>query len=341
MLSKRKAAFGVLMWLLILGGFVALTGIDEFVSYLQEISAEEMAWILVPITASIVMMGTTLYIIALDLDLGIGWLEAIFVNASVSLAHNLTPFGQAGGAPMGAVVLADRSGKPFEECLAAISMRDIFSFVPTLVIFLVGGPYLMLFSDSVPPRLRPVFGLFAVLVVIAIAAVLLVRRSPDVMKTYLKRLVNRLNRTVGRIPRVPNVTAEEVDRRVDNFSSSIGEVATNKRTLLVASTLTTSAFVAQGLLLWIALGAVGVEISAMLAVFIVPVSLFASGLPLPGGSGGVEAVQIVILVGVAAVAREPTTVGVVLSRGIVYWTPIVLGSISLLVFQLQDITEHA
>jgi uncharacterized protein (TIRG00374 family) len=341
MITKRNAAFGVVVWLLIFGGFVALTGIDEFVSTLGEISAEEMAWFVLPITASVVFMGSTLYIISRDLELGVGWLEAIFVNASVSLARNLTPFAQAGGAPMGAVVLADRSGKPYEECLAAISMKDIFSFVPTLVIFLVGGPYLMLFGDSLPSRLRPVFGLFAVMVVVAITLVLLVRRYPDVMKGYIKGLVNRLNMTVGRIPRVPNVTEEEVDRRVDNFSSSIGEVATNKRTLVAASTLTTSAFVAQGLLLWIALQAVGVTIPAMLAVFIVPVSLFASGLPLPGGSGGVEAVQIVVLVGIAAVAREPTTVGVVLSRGIVYWTPIVLGSISLVVFQLQDIADHA
>jgi len=341
MLSKRKAAFGVLMWLLVLGAFVALTGIDQFVTYLQQISREEMAWILVPILASVVLMGSTLYVITRDLDLGIGWIEAIFVNTSVSLAHNLTPFGQAGGAPMGAVVLADRSGKPYEECLAAISMKDIVSFVPTLVIFLVGGPYLWLYSDSLPARIRPVFGLFAVMVVVAVGVVLAIRRHPDVMKSYIKRFVNWINRTVGRLPRIPNVSEAEVDRRVDNFSESIGEVATNRRTLLAASTMTTAAFVAQGLLLWLALASVGIDIPAMLAVFIVPVSLFASGLPLPGGSGGVEATQIFILVVLTAAAREPATVAVVLSRGMVYWTPIIIGSISLVVFQLQDLADTA
>jgi len=341
MLSKRKAVFGILLWLLVLGAFVALTGIDEFISQLRQITIEEFAWLLLPITGSVVFMGTTLYIITRDLGLGVGWIEAIFMNTSVSLAHNLTPFAQAGGAPLGAVVLADRSGKPYEECLAAISMKDMFSFVPTIVIFLVGGPYLWLYNDSLPRQIQLAFGLFAVLAFLAIVIVAAVRRYPEVVKRGIKRLVNWINVPVGRIPKVPNVSEEEVERRVDNFSASIGEVVTNKTTVVLASTLTTSAFVAQGLLLWLTLGAVGIEISAMLAVFIVPVSLFASGLPLPGGSGGVEATQIFILFILTAAAREPVTVAVVLSRGMVYWTPIILGSISLVVFQLQDITEHA
>lgn len=341
MISKRKAIFGVLMWLLIFGGFVALTGINEFFSTLAQISPAEMTVILLPIVASVLLMGSTLYIITRDLDLEVPWVEAIFLNTSVSLAHNLTPFGQAGGAPVGAVVLADRSGKAYEKCLAAISVKDMISFVPTLVIFLVAGPYLMVYDESLPPRLRPMFGIFAVLVVIAIAIVLGIRRYPAVMKRYLKRFATSVNRTVGRLPRVPSISTEEVEQRVDNFSTSIGEVATNRTTVLLASTMTTMAFVAQGTLLWLALGAVGIDIPIILAIFIVPVSLFASGLPLPGGSGGVEAIQIIIIGGLAAAATGPTTVAVVLSRGLVYWTPIVLGSISLVVFQVQDIAEHA
>jgi uncharacterized protein (TIRG00374 family) len=242
---------------------------------------------------------------------------------------------------VGAVVLAERSGSPYEECLAAISMKDMISFVPTIVIVLVGGPYLMVYDESLPPRLRPMFGVFALLVVVALAAVAAVRQYPDRMKAFIKRLANGINRTVGRVPVVPNVSEAEVERRVDNFSASIGEVATNRTTLLLAGTLTTAAFVAQGTLLWLALQAVGVDIQLMLAVFIVPVSLFAAGLPLPGGSGGVEAVQIIIIGGLTAAATGPTTVAVVLSRGLVYWTPIVLGSISLVIFQVQDIAEHA
>jgi uncharacterized protein (TIRG00374 family) len=341
MISKRKAAFGILIWLLILGGFVALTGINEFLSTLETITAAEMGIILLPIAASVLLMGSTLYILARDLRLGISWVEAIFLNTSISLAHNLTPFGQAGGAPVGAAVLSDRSGQPYEKCLAAISMKDMISFVPTLVIFLIGGPYLMVYDQSLPPEMRPLFGVFAILVVIALGAVAAVRRYPTALKNHLARLATGANRATSRLPLLPSITEGEVRHRVDNFSLALGEIATNRVTLLLASGFTISAFVAQGTLLWLTLQAVGVDIPIMLAIFIVPVSLFAAGLPLPGGSGGVEAVQIIIIGGLASAATGPTTVAVVLSRGLVYWTPIVLGSISLVVFQLQGLSKHA
>jgi len=340
MLSKRKAAFGILIWLLIFGGFVALTGIDEFVSTATEITAAEMVPIVGAIVVSVLSMGTMLYLITRDLDLGVGWVEAIFLNAGVSLAHNLTPFGQAGGAPVGAAVLADRSKKPYEQCLAAISMKDMLSFVPTLVIFLVCGPYLMVYDQSLPAWIRPAFGVFALLVVVAIAIVAAIREYPETTKDYLARLATGVNHTIGRLPYVPTVPKEEVERRVDNFSASIGEVATNRTTVVLASALATTAFVAQGTLLWLALQAVGIDIPLVLAIFVVPVSLFASGLPLPGGSGGVEALQIIIIGGLTVAPAGPTTVAVVLSRGLVYWTPIVLGSLSLVAFQLQDIAEE-
>lgn len=340
MISKRQAGMGIIIWLIVFGALVVVVaGFGEFVDTLGSITAQELAIILVAVAVGVVAMGASLFVITRSLGLGVSFVEAIFLNTSVSLAHNLTPFGQAGGAPVGAVVLADRSGSPYEECLAAISMKDMISFVPTLVIFSVGGPYLLFFGEALPLNIRLLFAVFTVLVVVAVAAVLAVRRYPDRVRALLHRLVGLGNRTVARLPLVPHLDEATVEERVDNFSDSIGTVATDRKTVLQASTLATTSFVAQGTLLWLALAAVGVDVQWMLAVFIVPVSLFAAGLPLPGGSGGVEAVQIVTLLAVTTAVRPEIATAVLLSRGLVYWTPIFLGSVTLITFQLQDIAE--
>lgn len=341
MISKRQAGMGIIIWLIIFGALVlvAVKGVGRFVSTLATITPTEFAIILVAVAVGIVAMGGSLFVITRSLDLGISFVEAVFLNTSVGLAHNLTPFGQAGGAPVGAVVLAERSGSPYEECLAAISMKDMISFVPTLVIFSVGGPYLIFFGETLPLNIRVLFGVFTILVLVAVGAVLAVRRYPDAVRALLHRLVRLANRTVARLPVIPHLDEATVESRVDNFSDSIGTVATDRKTVLQASTLATTSFVAQGTLLWLALLAVGVEVQWMLAVFIVPVSLFAAGLPLPGGSGGVEAVQIVTLLAVTTAVRPEIATAVILSRGLVYWTPIFLGAVTLVTFQLQDVAE--
>jgi uncharacterized protein (TIRG00374 family) len=341
LISKRQAGMGVIIWLLIFGAFVALAGFKDFATTITQITPTEFGVILVAVAIGVLAMGSSLYVISRNLDIGITWLEAVFLNTSVSLAHNLTPFGQAGGAPIGAVVLAERSGSPYEECLAAISMKDMVSFVPTLLIFSVGGPYLVFFEESLPDRLRPMFAFFSLLVFVVVLLILGVRTYPDVIRALLQKLVKIMNRTVARLPVIPSLDESEVEARVENFSDSIGTVASHKPTMIAAITLATTSFVAQGILLWLALQAVGVEVPMILAVFIVPVSLFAAGLPLPGGSGGVEALQILILGATAAAATTPTITAVVLSRGLVYWTPIVLGSLTLIVFQLDETVNKA
>jgi uncharacterized protein (TIRG00374 family) len=335
LLSRRQVVMGVLAWVLIFAAFVTLTGIGDFVDTLQTISSSQLAVILATVSTGVVAMGSCLYVISRNIGLGFGWIETIFLNTSVSLAHNLTPFGQASGVPVGAAILSQRSKGQYEECLAALSVKDVVSFVPAILVFVGGGAYIVLFEQAIPNQLRPLFGAFALFVAVVVGSVLAVRAYPGFMLTVLQRLVGWLNRTAARLPLVPSLDPAEVNDRVTNFADSIGDIASDRVTVTVASALATTSFVAQGCLLWITLTAVGVDIPVALAIFIVPVSLLASGLPLPGGSGGVEGVQILMILTTAGGARDATITAVVLSRGLVFWTPIVLGSVTLLVLQLQ------
>jgi len=335
MLSKKQVAVGVLFWVLIAGAFVTLAGIGEFLESLNAISRWELVQILTAVAVGVVAMGSCLHVISLNIGLGSGWIETIFLNTSVSLAHNLTPFGQAGGAPIGAVILSKRFDGNYEECLAALSIKDIVSFVPSILVFTFGGGYFLLFGEAIPNQLRPIFGAFALFVVVVVGSVLAVRQYPEFMLRVLHYLVGAVNRLAAWLPFVPSLDKSEVSERVTNFSDSIADIASDRKTVVVASALATTSFLAQGTLLWLTLGAVDVGIPLPLAIFIVPASLLASGLPLPGGSGGVESVQILMILATTGAASSPTITAVVLSRGLVFWTPIVLGSFTLLGLQLQ------
>lgn len=337
LLSRRQTALAVVVWLLVFGGFITLFGVDEFVDNVATLSAREIATLLVAVVAGVVAMGGCLYVLARSLGLGLGPVESIFLNTSVSLAHNLTPFGQASGVPIGAAIITTRAEGSYEQCLAALSAKDVVSFVPAILVFVVGGGYIGLSGVAIPDELRPVFAAFALFVVTVCAVTVAVSRYPGRATAVIRRVVGGTNRLADRLPLVPSLDESEVERRLTEFTDSFGALAGDRPTIVLASALATGSFLAQGWLLWLALGAVGVEVPLALAIFAVPVSLLASGLPLPGGTGGVESVQILMLVGVTGAALSPTGTAVILSRGLVYWTPIVLGSVTLLGLQVEEL----
>lgn len=328
MIERRRLALGAGVSLVAFGALVALVGFGDFGRTVAAVPPARLAVILATAVGGIVAMGASFYVISRSLDLGLSPVEAVFLYTSVNLAHNLTPFGQAGGEPLGAAVVSRRSERPYEECLATISALDAVNFVPAVLIFVFGGSYLVLYERTVPPELRPLFAAFTLLVAVATAVVLGVRRYPTATRSALQRAAGALNRSVGRLPFVAVFDEAEVERRVGNFSNAIGRIASNRRTVVLSSALSTVAITTQGCLLWLSVHAVGADIPLVLAVFVVPVSLLASALPLPGGSGGVEGVQILVISATTGSIAAPTITAVVLSRGLVYWTPVVLGSLT-------------
>lgn len=335
MLSKKQVVSGIIIWALVYTVFVLIAGPRDFIDHLDKITPHDLALILTAVGVGVVAMGSCLYVISRNIGLGFGLVETIFLNTSVSLAHNLTPFGQAGGAPIGAAILSQRSNGRYEECLAAISVKDMVSFVPAIFVFVIGGAYIVVFDHSIPNVIRPMIGAFTGAVFIITLIFVALYRYPEFMRGLLERLVASVNRLLGRLPLLPSVDEEDVEESLTNFADSIAKIGSDRKTVVLASLLATTSFVAQGTLLWLALTALGVEIPVVLAIFIVQVSLLASGLPLPGGSGGVEGVQILIIIAMAGATRAPTVAAVVLSRGLVFWTPIIIGSLTLLAFQFE------
>lgn len=334
-IRRRHVVFGVLTWIAIYSVFVLLAGPTEFVEEASELSQRRLAAILLFNALGTVLMGFVLYTVSRGAGLNVSPIESIFLNTTVNLANNFTPFGQASGLPAGGVIMSRWTGQSFEKSVAALSTKELVGFTPGILVMLFGGSYIALYDATIPDQIRSLVAVFTVSIALFVVAVGLVYRNPDPAKRIIQRFITVLNRGLVYLPGLSRVDEAEIQRRVDSFSGSVEKISTNRPVVFAAATLTTTATVTQGVLLWLALGGVGVSISLALVVFIVPVSLLASAIPTPGGSGGIEGAQILLLLATTGGERAAVITAVVLTRGLVYWTPIIVGSLTLAGIQVK------
>jgi uncharacterized protein (TIRG00374 family) len=329
-LSRRHVVAGVLAWVAIVGVFVLLAGPTEFVDAATGISRSRLAAMLLMKAIGTVFMGLVLYTVSRSVGLDLTPIETIFLNTTVTLAKRFSPFGQASGVPIGGVIISRWTGQSFEKSVAAVSMKEIVGFTPGILVFVFGGSYVVLFSPSIPDQIRSVVLVFTLGVVALVVAVALIYRRPEGAKRVIHRMFAGLNRGLVYVPLVSKIDEEEVESRVDTFLESMAMVTSDKTAVVVACSLRTAAVITQGILLWLTLGGVGISVPVVLTVLIIPVSLLAAGLPTPGGSGGVEGVQILFLLAVTGGSGEAAIItAVTISRGIIYWSPVVIGSLTL------------
>ena len=334
-IRRRHVLFGVLTWVAIFGVFIVLAGPTEFIRLTSELSRSRLAGILGMNALGTISMGLVLYTVSRGAGLNVTPVESIFLNTTVNLANNFTPFGQASGLPAGGLIMSRWTGQSFEKSVAALSMKELVGFTPGILVMLLGGIYIVIYDATIPERIRSVIAIFTVSIALFVLTLALVYRNPDPAQGVIHWVVSTLNRGLAYVPRISKLDESEIQERVGSFSGSMDRISSNKSVVLAACTLTTLATVTQGVLLWLAFGGVGVSISLALTVFIVPVSLLASAIPSPGGSGGIEAAQILLVFGVTGADRAAIITAVVLTRGLVYWTPIVVGSLTLTGIQFK------
>ncbi len=335
-LNRRHIATGIFAWFAVFSIFVVLADPTEFTDAVTDISRARLAAMVGLKLLGTTLMGLVLYAVARGIGLEVGAVETVFLNATVGLAKKLTPFGQASGLPIGGLIVSQWTGESFEEGLAAVSMKEVIGFAPSVLVFLFGGSYIALYDPTVSGEVQSLVGLFTVGVAGFVAIAALVYRNPGAAQELLQRLAATLNRGLARLPRVPKIDEDDVRRRVERFAESMQTVTSDLPTVLTASAFRTTATVTQGALLWVTLGAVGVDLSLALTVFVIPVSLLAAAVPLPGGTGGIESVQILLILGIAGGNEAATITAVVVSRGLVFWMPVVIGSFTLTSIQVKQ-----
>jgi hypothetical protein len=320
--AAALAVFGVLL---------AVTGVDEVLSAVARADLRLVALVVLTTVLWLAAWGVALRVVLGVLGVEVSPLTAFLVFAGAMFSNNVTPFGQAGGEPVTALLISRMADTEYETGLAAIASVDTLNFVPSITLALFGVTY---FATEVTLGTNRNVALAAVVVLaLALGVPGLVyvgwSRRYAIEDRVVSLLVPAVRRVARRLPKVPVPTEDGIERRVDGFFRAIERVAADRESLVAALGLSAAGWGCQMLGLWLAFRAIGAPIPLSVALFVVPIGAIAGVTPLPGGAGGIESVLVVLLVAapLTNVSQSVALAAVVVFRGAVYWVPVVLGGV--------------
>ncbi|MCU4974679.1 flippase-like domain-containing protein [Halobacteria archaeon AArc-m2/3/4] len=256
-----------------------------------------------------------------------------FVSAFLAgyFARSTLPWGRSTGTPIMAYLLARHSESEFEDNLAVVATAEVFGFIASVVVALVGlamytaageTPQDMLLSLT----LAGVGGLVA-------GGTLLALVGRGTARTVLFALTARWEAIAVKVPRVPGGDGS-LESRVETFFDTLETVSAARRTLAVAFAIAVCSWLVNALPLYFSLLALGVDVPLSLALACAPLASFGGIIPLPGGTGGIEVVLTGLLVAMAAVSGDIATAATILYRLSTYWLHVFVGGIGALSLSL-------
>lgn len=324
-LDPRATAVGFVGAILVLAVLAVVVGVEELFASLSMADPATLVAVLGAAVVWLTAWALALRTVLRALDAHVSRIAVVAVYAGALFANNVTPFGQAGGEPVSALLISEAADTEYETALAAIASADSLNFVPSTGLALVGVTYFSV-AAAAGDRLQ-----YATVAVVTMAVALpvvgyLAWTNRDRLERAVDGAITPLAQSVGRrVPRLEAPTRGAVAARIDGFFRAIEAVATDRWTLLIAFGFSTVGWAAQAVALWLSLQAVGVAAPFAAVLVAVPVGAIAGVTPLPGGLGGVEATLVALLVPLAGVSAATAAAAVVLHRGAIYWLPTLVG----------------
>jgi len=318
---------GFLGALAVLGVLVWVVGVDRTISAL--LSADPAALALVGAVAAVWLTtwGLALWSVLRALGSPVRAYMAVLVYAGAVFSNNVTPFGQAGGEPLSALLISSAADTEYETGLAAIASVDTAHFVPSVGFAIAGFTFVTAGAVQLGRNLA-----FAAVAVAALAVGLPVAafvgwRYRYELEATVVRLLTPVIRWLGRtVPRWSPPTPESIAARIESFFAAIDRIATDRQTLLQTLGFSALGWACLAGSLWCSLYAVGYAVPVAATLLVVPVGSIASLAPLPGGSGAIETVLVTLLVSTTTVPGAVAASAVLIHRGATYLLPTLLGA---------------
>ncbi|UPV75694.1 flippase-like domain-containing protein [Halorussus limi] len=323
----RTTIIGFLGTFAILGLLLYLVGVEGFVQELRHADTEAVALIVVVTIGWLAAWGFGLRTVLDVLGVDVSFVKSFFILNGAMFSNNITPFGQAGGEPVTALLISKVADTEYERGLAAIASVDSLNFVPSIVLAL-GGAAFYATQTSFGRRLRLATAAIVVLSIAVPFAGFFGWRNRNALRRAIARVLAPILRLVTRVAPVDvSLSRETLETRVGEFFDSIERVATNRRGLALALVASTAGWVCQMVALWLAFAAIGSPVPFAVLLFVVPVGAIAGITPLPGGAGGIEAVLVGLLSSLpgAGVSTGTAFAAVIIFRGAIYWVPVTIG----------------
>lgn len=262
------------------------------------------------------------------LDIPVSITGAYLLQAAVQFANSVTPFGQAGGEPISALLISRSVGAEYETGLAAIASADAIHFLPSIAFALIGLAYYAVVF-TLGPRLLRAAAVIAVLVVLLVAGAYAAWRYREHLEEVTVRAVSPVLVFLGRVLPFGETPSRHVVRsRVEGFYRDVGRVADEPARLGLALAFSALGWFCLVCSLWLSLYSLGYVVPLAALLVVIPLGAVASIAPLPGGLGGIEAVLVLLLVPTTGVSAGVAGAAVIVHRLAVYWLPIGLGGLA-------------
>lgn len=320
----RTTLAGFLGALAVLGILVGFVGAGAIVAALATADPEVLTGVLIVAVAWLSAWGLSLRTVLGVLETAISVRLAVLLFTAATFANNVTPFGQAGGEPVTALLITHATDAEYETSLAAIASVDSLNFVPSTTLALIGIGF---FSAEVAFGRRLQVAALAVgsLALIIPAIGFVAWRNRYRVERAVVRALTPAIAVLARLRSGYTPTEGDIARRIEGFFRAIERVAGDREQVALALGFSTLGWLFLAGSLWLSLFALGYDVPYSAMLVVVPVGAIAGVTPLPGGLGGVETVLVAMLVPTTQVTVPVATAAVLLHRGATYWLPTIVG----------------
>ena len=324
-LDLRATAAGFIASLGLLSVILWVVGIDTVVATLGMADRSTLALLPVVAAAWLVAWGLSLRVVLGVIGTPVRVTTAVWIYTAATFANNVTPFGQAGGEPIIAYLIADVTDNEYESGLAAIASVDALNFFPSISLAAVGLGYFAA-TATLGRQLRvagaAVLGLAVVIPLFGYT----VWRHREGVENSLASVLTPIARTLIRpVPGRAPPDEAVIRARVRGFFDAVGRVADDRRALVLALGFSTLGWLALAVSLWLSMYSLGYEVPFAAALLVIPIASIASITPFPGGLGGIEAVLIALLVPTTGLDGAGASAAVLIHRVVTYWLPTLIG----------------
>lgn len=334
--DRRALLIGFSGAIALLVGLSLLVGVERVLESLASadpiLVVATLAFALCWLATWSLMLRNVLATLGVEVPVG----KSFLVYASAVFANNVTPFGQAGGEPVAALLISKVSTARYETGLAGIATVDVLNVVSSLAMILVGVGYYAT-TARIGERLETAVGSALVLIVAIATLMVLVWR-------YRDRIVERASGAAAvatdHLPieeSDPAAVEANVAERLHRFFDRVERVATSREQLVTVLGLSLVGWLFQTAALLAAFAALGHAVPVYVALFVIPLGNLAGATPLPGGLGGIEAAFVALLVPTTGIAAPAVTAAVLIYRGTIYWLPVLIGGGSMAAFGVRAI----
>ncbi|MFC6728520.1 lysylphosphatidylglycerol synthase transmembrane domain-containing protein, partial [Natronoarchaeum mannanilyticum] len=190
------------------------------------------------------------------------------IYSAAAFANNVTPFGQAGGEPVAALLISRSSTARYETGLVGIASLDVLNVVSSLALIGFGVSYYAV-HFTLGERLGTAIGLVAALAGAIAFVFWYVWRHHE---RFIDRTAGAVARFTQRLPfdRFEGIDEADIVDRMERFFGHVERVAVNRRRLALTLGLSTLGWLLQTAALVAAFAAVGYSAPVYVALFVIP-----------------------------------------------------------------------